>query len=87
MSAISGSNINYSTTGLILNTTNGPSPTQTPSELLSTRAVESRDGWLGQVVMSGEIVYETKPQETSAAALRKVNARIHRAFKQLIVGV
>lgn len=67
-------------------TTTGKRPEPTPTELIATRAIQSKDGWLGQIVMAGEIVYETKPQKDSRAALRKVNGRVHNSFKRLIVG-
>jgi hypothetical protein len=82
----SGSTTSYST-GLTLATGTGETPKPTPKELIATRAVEARDGWLGQIIMSGEIVYETKPQKTSRDALGKVNRRVHERFKRLISGM
>jgi len=76
-----------STTGLVMDTGVGSRPDPTPTNLLATRAVEAKDGWLGQIIMAGEIVYQTKPQRSSGAALRRVNRRIHDAFRRLIVGV
>jgi hypothetical protein len=40
-------------------------------ELLATRAVEAKDGWLCQVLMAGEIVHETKHHETAEDALEE----------------
>ena len=79
------STITYST-GIAFDTKTGEVPARTPKELVATRAIESKDGWLGQIIMSGEIVYETKPQQTSQKALGKVNRRIHDSFRRLIVG-
>jgi len=58
-----------------------------------------KDGWVGQIIMSGEIVYETEPQvfdgdmeddedyhNSSGKALWVVNRRILDAFRRLIVG-
>lgn len=72
--------------GITLATGTGETPKKTPTELIATRAVEAKGGWLGQIIMAGEIVYETKPQKTSQKALGKVNRRIHNSFKRLIVG-
>jgi hypothetical protein len=72
--------------GITLATGEGQMPAKTPKELIATRAVESKDGWLGQIIMSGEIVYQTKPQDTSQDALTKVNRRVHNRFKRLIAG-
>jgi len=76
-----------STTGIVMATSTGDRPAKTPTELLATRAMQAKDGWLGQIIMAGEIVYQTKPQKTSHDALRKVNLRVHNAFRRLIVGV
>jgi len=75
------------TSGLTMDTGTGARPAPTPTELLATRAVQAKDGWLGQIIMAGEIVWESKPQKTSAQALRRVNQRVHDAFRRLIVGV
>jgi hypothetical protein len=81
----SGNALTY-TTGIVLDTKTGERPAPTPRELLASRAIESKDGWLGQIVMFGEIVHETKPHETSADALEEVNEHIHKRFKKLITG-
>jgi hypothetical protein len=85
-------NWNITTNGMIIDSTSGERPVKTPKELIVSRAVEAKDGWLGQIIMSGEIVYETEPQvgdedETGAEkALALVNQHILDAFKRLIVG-
>lgn len=70
--------------GLTLDTVAGPRP-ETPKQLIATRAVEMKDGWVGQIILAGEIVVQTEPVDTSALALETVNGRIHAAFKRLIV--
>ena len=79
------STISYST-GMTFATGTGERPAPTPRELIATRAIEAKDGWLGQILMAGEIVYETKPQKDSRAALGKVNQRVHNRFRRLIAG-
>lgn len=81
-----GGNITYST-GITLATGTGKVPERTPTELIATRAIEAKDGWLGQVIMAGEIVWQSEPQKNSRDALKKVNRRVHEAFKRLIVGI
>jgi hypothetical protein len=76
----------FSYNGVTLTTGIGETPKPPPKDLIATRAVESQDGWLGQIIMLGEIVYETKPQETSQRALGKVNQRVHNRFRRLIAG-
>jgi hypothetical protein len=80
----SSSTLSYN--GITLATGTGETPKPAPKELIATRAVESQNGWLGQIIMSGEIVYQTKPQETSQRALGKVNKRVHDRFRRLIAG-
>lgn len=93
--------ITYST-GLSFDIKEGKAPERTPKELLATRAVESKNGWLGQIIMAGEIVYQTEPQVDDEEAdeiygvgeiefgkhraLALVNDHVHEAFKRLIVG-
>lgn len=91
---------NYSTgatwtyTGMVIDAKEGERPEKTPHQLIATRAIETKDGWLGQIIMSGEIVYETDPQvdddgehvRGSELALEAVNTEIQEAFKRLIVG-
>lgn len=89
---MASSNWTIASSGMIIDSTTGDKPVRTPKELIVTRAIESQHGWLGQIIMSGEIVYETGPQvdgldETgSEKALTLVNDRIIAAFKRLIVG-
>jgi hypothetical protein len=65
----------------------GDRPPSTPKELIATRAVEAKGGWLGQILMAGEIVHETKHHETADDALEEVHTHILKKFKKLIVGV
>jgi hypothetical protein len=81
-----GGNITYST-GITLATGTGKAPERTPTELIATRALETKAGWVGQVIMAGEIVWESAPQKDSRRALGKVNRRVHNAFRRLIVGI
>ena len=75
-----------SSTGYYLDAKKGDRPAATPKELLATRAVEAKDGWLGQIIMAGEIVHETKHHETADEALEEVHTHILKKFKKLIVG-
>jgi hypothetical protein len=73
--------------GIVIGSDKGEPPVKTPKELLVTRAVEVKDGWLGQVVMDGEIVWETPGWEKAEEALGAANVQVREAFKKLIVGV
>jgi hypothetical protein len=78
--------VSYSTGTIFLNPQAGEYPKPASKELLSTRAVQTKEGWLGQIIMSGEIVYESKAFEDSEDALEHVSEHIHKKFKKLIVG-
>lgn len=78
--------ITWTTTGQIIDTVRGERPAKASEALLSTRAVESKRGWLGQIVMLGNVVYEVGPFKTSEKAMRRVNSRIYERIRLLIVG-
>ena len=93
---ISGSTIMPGTTwtysGMLVDAEKGERPAKTPKELIATRAIQMKAGWVGQIIMSGEIVSETEPfqdtddEEGSELALTAVNQQILDAFRKLIVG-
>lgn len=62
--------------------TDAASP-KTPSGLIVTRAVETKDGWLGQVIVDKEIVWETDAEDRSKDAIQAANARVVEAVKAL----
>jgi hypothetical protein len=86
MSYTSGASWHISSGTVYLNTSTGEAPKPASKELLSTRAVQTKEGWLGQIIMSGEIVYESKAFGESEDALEHVGEHVHKKFKKLIVG-
>lgn len=54
-------------------------------ELLETTAVRTLDGWRGQIIVDGEIVYETQ-SETMEDALAAVNTHVVARVKWLLGG-
>lgn len=58
---------------------------RTPAGLVVTQAVQTKDGWLGQVIVDKEIVWEGAPQPEGEAAIQDANARVVQAFKALFV--
>lgn len=67
-------------TGMSLNPQKGERPEPTPRELIVTRAVETKNGWLGQVIIDREIVWETEPKtdmdNAAEAAVQDANAYV-----------
>lgn len=51
---------NTSYNGLTLST-GTVDPVKTPAGILATRAVETKDGWVGQVIVDKVIVWESEP--------------------------
>lgn len=70
-------------TTMTLTVPSGAEPPRTPSGLIATRAVETKDGWLGQVIVDKEIVLETPLTRYSDTAIREANKRVVTAIKAL----
>lgn len=56
---------------------------KTPSGLIVTQAVQTREGWLGQVIVDKEIAWESTPEADGEDAIQAANGRVVEAFKQL----
>lgn len=71
------------TNGLVLTTT-AAEPVTTPKGLLITRSVETKEGWVGQIIVDKAIVWESAPMEdqhdASAEATSRVVARLKKLF-------
>jgi hypothetical protein len=73
-------------TGIIVGGEKGEHPKPTPKELIVTRAVENKQGWTGQIIMTGEIILEFSPYEKAEEALGVANEHVKQAFKSLFTG-
>jgi hypothetical protein len=62
--------------GLKLASDGGERPPLTPSGLLVTRAVETKEGWRGQIIVDKNIVFESEPQDEQSDALAAANDRV-----------
>lgn len=79
--------IGTSSSGFQLTTTTSGRPPSTPKGLFATRAVETRAGFLGQVIVDGEIVWESDPYKgyrSGEDAQREANKYIVDRFKALL---
>ena len=56
---------------------------RTPPGLIVTQAVQTRDGWLGQVVVDKTITWESDPCADGDDAVQEANGRVVEAFRQL----
>lgn len=74
-----------STGGLSANLHNEGKPAPPPVALFYTRAVQTKEGWLGQLLIDGEIVYETSVGEDGEFAVVQANAFLIERIKSLFV--
>lgn len=63
----------------------GSRPEKPPKGLITTKAVQVADGWLGQVFVDSEIVWESDYYEESDSAIDIANRVIIKAFTDLIL--
>lgn len=56
---------------------------KTPAGLFVTQAVQTKDGWLGQVIVDKTIVWEGDPEPDGEDAIRAANAHVVEALKAL----
>jgi hypothetical protein len=56
---------------------------QTPSGLIVTAAVQTKEGWLGQVIVDKEIVFESGACDDADAAVEIANKRVVDAIRGL----
>lgn len=65
-----------STYGITISPEESDSRPRTPAGLIVTQAVQTRDGWLGQVIVDKEIVWEGDPEEDGDDAVKAANGRV-----------
>lgn len=56
---------------------------ETPSGMIVTQAVQTKEGWLGQVIVDKEIVWESDLRDEGEDAIQKANSRVVEAIKDL----
>jgi hypothetical protein len=65
-------------------------PVKTPAGLLATRAIETKAGWIGQVIVDREILWESEPFTDEKDAQRDATAaasqRVIQALRTLLGG-
>lgn len=76
--------VSGSSYGMILTPDQGESRPKTPAGLIVTQAVQTKDGWLGQVIVDKEIVWESDPREEGEEAVQAANARVVARLRALL---
>jgi len=69
--------------GFTLSPTEAEQRPKTPSGLIVTQAVQTRDGWLGQVIVDKTIAWESTPFEDGDDAIKAANGRVVEVLTQL----
>lgn len=76
-------------TGIAITAGDGAKPEPTPKGLIVTRAVETKAGWVGQVIVDKDIVYESEAflddedRRGSELSLAEVNSYVVDKVKRL----
>lgn len=61
-----------------------PAPIGMPPSLIATRAVEMKAGWIGQLIVAGDVIWESKPKKTSKEAEEQATQRVVERLKSLL---
>lgn len=83
MTTLSYGTVTGSSYGITISPEQADTRPKTPAGLIVTQAVQTKDGWLGQVIVDKEIVWEGDPQPEGEDAIQAANARVVQAFKAL----
>jgi len=73
--------------GFTITPSTGDERPRTPSGLIATQAVQTKDGWRGQVIVDKEIDWEGEPAVDGESAVGEANARVVRVIRALFVEV
>ncbi len=80
--------LNLTSTGMVLNAT-PTEPIKTPTGVLVTRCVETKEGWVGQVIVDKTIVWESEgfqgdeDDTGERKAVKAANSRVVAALTKL----
>jgi hypothetical protein len=77
------STLTGSSYGITLSPSTGEKAPKTPAGLVVTQAVQTKDGWLGQVIVDKEIVWERTVGGVGEDAIQAANERVVAAFRTL----
>jgi hypothetical protein len=72
-----------STYGMTLTPATADKAPKTPAGLIVTQAVQTKDGWLGQVIVDKTIIWESPARAHGEDAIQAANERVVEAIRQL----
>lgn len=71
-------------TGIAMPAGSSPEPARVPKGLITTRAVEMKSGWTGQVIVAEEVLLEDGGYEEAHDAEQWATEQVVNAFKSLL---
>jgi hypothetical protein len=83
MSTYTYGTLSGSTYGITISPATSDERPRTPSGLVVTQAVQTKEGWLGQVIVDKEIAWESEAIDEGEDAIKAANARVVEVFKAL----
>lgn len=83
MATFSYGTVTGSSYGITLSPTIDETRPRTPAGLIVTQAVQTKDGWLGQVIIDKEIVWESAAEDDGDDAIQAANAQVVQVFRAL----
>jgi hypothetical protein len=83
MSATTYGTLTSSSYGLTLTPGSSDARPKTPAGLVVTQAVQTKEGWLGQVIVDKEIVWEGAAELEGEDAIHAANEQVVQVFKRL----
>ena len=84
MATYSTASTSLTLNGVALTAGSSPEPAKAPKGLIVTRAVETKGGWVGQLIVDEEIIWESTPQDAGETAERLATARVVARIKKLL---
>lgn len=77
--------ITGSGTSFNLNPVRGSVPAKLPAALIATKAVQTKDGWFGQVIVDKKIVWESGSVSSGDIAIELANGHVVEKITGLLV--
>lgn len=75
--------ITGSSYGITIAPGTGTERPKTPAGLLVTQAVQTKDGWLGQVIVDKEIIWESDAEDEGEDAIKSANECVVEVLRAL----
>lgn len=73
------------TTGMTWSPSGSPEPAKVPKGMIVTRAVETKVGWVGQIVVAEEIIWESDPRGKAHHAEEDATFHVVGAFRAMLL--